>query len=98
MMRVLNWCTRAPIAWPSSPTAAFHLYVQTVAKTRIALFVLPVDTADLSATPTAGIRALRTAKAGIRDGLLTRRSWPGILVASAACVSGHLATFAIAAA
>jgi hypothetical protein len=42
-------------------------------------------------------RALRTSKADIRSGLLARRNWPGILLASVVVVSGHLATFVIAA-
>ncbi|NJC86241.1 flippase-like domain-containing protein [Planosporangium mesophilum] len=42
-------------------------------------------------------RALRTALADVRDGLLASRNWPGIVVASVVVVSGHLATFVIAA-
>ncbi|MCW2639969.1 MAG: dolichol-P-glucose synthetase-like protein [Dactylosporangium sp.] len=42
-------------------------------------------------------RALRTSKADIRSALLARRNWPGIVLASVVVVSGHLATFAIAA-
>jgi uncharacterized membrane protein YbhN (UPF0104 family) len=41
---------------------------------------------------------LRSAVAGdVRDGLLNRRAWSGIAVASAVVVSGHAATFLIAA-
>jgi uncharacterized membrane protein YbhN (UPF0104 family) len=43
------------------------------------------------------VRALRTAKTDIRDGLLARRNWLRIVAASAVVVSGHLATFLIAA-
>jgi len=42
-------------------------------------------------------RALRTAKADVRDGLLARRNWLGIVLASAVVVGGHLATFLVAA-
>lgn len=42
-------------------------------------------------------QALRTSRADIRDGLLARRNWPGIVLASAVVVAGHLATFVIAA-
>jgi uncharacterized membrane protein YbhN (UPF0104 family) len=42
-------------------------------------------------------QALRTAKADIGDGLLARRNWLRIAFASAVVVSGHLATFLIAA-
>ena len=40
---------------------------------------------------------MRTAGADIRDGLLARRAWPGILLASIVVVAGHTATFLIAA-
>lgn len=41
--------------------------------------------------------ALQTAKADIRNGLLARRNWLRIVLASTVAVSGHLATFLIAA-
>ena len=41
---------------------------------------------------------VRTRRAGdIRDGLLARRAWPGIALASALVVAGHAVTFLIAA-
>ncbi|MDQ2750793.1 MAG: lysylphosphatidylglycerol synthase domain-containing protein [Pseudonocardiales bacterium] len=42
-------------------------------------------------------RTLRAAAADIRDGLLARRSWPGIVLASALVVACHTATFLVAA-
>jgi uncharacterized membrane protein YbhN (UPF0104 family) len=45
-------------------------------------------------------RAASAARAGaaeIRAGLLSRRTWPGIVVASAVVLAGHLATFVVAA-
>jgi hypothetical protein len=42
-------------------------------------------------------RLLRAAAGDIRGGLLARRAWPGIVVASAVVVAGHAATFLIAA-
>jgi glycosyltransferase 2 family protein len=47
--------------------------------------------------PSRWARALRTAGTDIRDGLLARRNWPGILIASTVVVVGHLATFLVAA-
>ena len=45
-----------------------------------------------------GWARIRSAVAGdIRDGLLARRAWPGIALASALVVAGHAATFLIAA-
>jgi uncharacterized membrane protein YbhN (UPF0104 family) len=41
--------------------------------------------------------AARTGAAEIRTGLLARRSWPGIVLASAVVLAGHLATFLVAA-
>jgi uncharacterized membrane protein YbhN (UPF0104 family) len=47
---------------------------------------------------TSGVaRTLRAAVADLRDGLLARRAWPGILLASTVVVAGHVATFLIAA-
>ncbi|MET8528527.1 lysylphosphatidylglycerol synthase transmembrane domain-containing protein [Micromonospora sp. NPDC005172] len=42
-------------------------------------------------------RGVRTAVADVRAGLLARRTWLGVLVASAVMVAGHLATFLVAA-
>jgi uncharacterized membrane protein YbhN (UPF0104 family) len=42
-------------------------------------------------------RAARTGLAEIRTGLLARRTWPGILLASAVVLTGHLTTFLVAA-
>jgi len=47
--------------------------------------------------PARWIGALRTARADIRDGLLARRNWAGIVLASLVVVAGHLATFLVAA-
>ena len=47
--------------------------------------------------PSRWARALRTAAADVRSGLLARRTWAGVLVASAVVVAGHLATFLVAA-
>jgi uncharacterized membrane protein YbhN (UPF0104 family) len=47
--------------------------------------------------PSRWRRALRTAKADVRAGLLGRRTWLGVLFASTVVVAGHLATFLIAA-
>ncbi len=57
----------------------------------------PTRWAQMRWVRTRWARALRTAKTDIRDGLLARRNWPRIVLASAVVVSGHLATFLIAA-
>jgi uncharacterized membrane protein YbhN (UPF0104 family) len=47
--------------------------------------------------PSRWARALRTAHADIRDGLLARRNWLGVVLASAVVMGGYLATFLVAA-
>jgi uncharacterized membrane protein YbhN (UPF0104 family) len=47
--------------------------------------------------PARWVRALRTADADIRAGLIGRRNWLGIIVATAGVLAGHLATFLVAA-
>jgi hypothetical protein len=47
--------------------------------------------------PSRLARTLRAAAADLRDGLLARRAWPGIVLASTVVVAGHAATFLIAA-
>ncbi len=42
-------------------------------------------------------RAARTGIAEVRTGLLARRTWPGIVLASTVVLAGHLATFVVAA-
>ena len=42
-------------------------------------------------------RTVRTAATDLRGGLLARRAWPGIVLASAVVVAGHAVTFLIAA-
>jgi uncharacterized membrane protein YbhN (UPF0104 family) len=41
--------------------------------------------------------ALRTARADLRDGVLARRAWPGVVFTSVVCVLAHLAMFVVAA-
>lgn len=47
--------------------------------------------------PSRWARVLRTAAADVRAGLLARRTWLGVVVASAVVVAGHLVTFLVAA-
>jgi uncharacterized membrane protein YbhN (UPF0104 family) len=49
------------------------------------------------AGPSRWARATRAAGADLRDGLLARRAWPGIVAASTVVVAGHVATFLVAA-
>ncbi|MFG1604596.1 lysylphosphatidylglycerol synthase transmembrane domain-containing protein [Actinoplanes sp. NPDC049265] len=42
-------------------------------------------------------RGARTALLEIRAGLLSRRNWPGVVLASSVVLAGHLATFVVAA-
>ena len=47
--------------------------------------------------PSRWARAVRTARADVRDGLLAHGRWLGVLIASTVAVAGHLATFLVAA-
>jgi len=47
--------------------------------------------------PSTLARTSRALATDIRDGLLTRRVWPGVVLASTVVVAGHAATFLIAA-
>jgi uncharacterized membrane protein YbhN (UPF0104 family) len=47
--------------------------------------------------PSRWARTLRAAGADLRNGLLARRAWPGIVLASTLVVAGHAATFLVAA-
>ncbi|MBF9133368.1 flippase-like domain-containing protein [Plantactinospora sp. S1510] len=49
------------------------------------------------AGPSRWARAWRTGVSDVRLGLLARRNWPGIVLASAVVLAGHLATFVVAA-
>jgi uncharacterized membrane protein YbhN (UPF0104 family) len=67
-----------------------------------AVVVLVLSAVLLSRTrpndgPSRWARTLRAAGPDLRDGLLARRAWPGIVIASAVVVAGHSATFVIAA-
>jgi uncharacterized membrane protein YbhN (UPF0104 family) len=47
--------------------------------------------------PSRLARTVRAAAADLRDGLLARQAWPGIVLASTVVIAGHVVTFLIAA-
>lgn len=47
--------------------------------------------------PSWSARVVRAVAHDVRLGLLVRRSWPGVVLASAAAVAGHVATYLVAA-
>jgi uncharacterized membrane protein YbhN (UPF0104 family) len=53
--------------------------------------------ARLRRSTSRAVSAARAGAAEIRAGLLSRRTWPGIVVASTVVLAGHLATFVVAA-
>jgi uncharacterized membrane protein YbhN (UPF0104 family) len=65
-----------------------------VAVVGVAAFVL---WARLRRSTSRAVSAARAGAAEIRAGLLSRRTWPGIVVASTVVLAGHLATFVVAA-
>ncbi|WP_407952095.1 lysylphosphatidylglycerol synthase transmembrane domain-containing protein [Plantactinospora sonchi] len=82
-------------AFPSPVRAYLPVATVVVATVGIGVFVL------LRTLPRDGAarwtRPLRTAVADVRDGVLARRTWLGVLLASTVVVLGHLATFLVAA-
>ena len=63
----------------------------------VALVVVLSPRVLLPRSASLGARALRTAAADLRAGVMAQRAWPGIVLASTVAVAGHLATFLIAA-
>jgi uncharacterized membrane protein YbhN (UPF0104 family) len=62
----------------------------------VALGVVLLGRALPHGGPSLWGRTLRTASADLRGGLLARRAWPGVVLASAVVVAGHAVTFLIA--
>jgi glycosyltransferase 2 family protein len=63
----------------------------------VGLVVLLLGEAVPHARPSRWARVRRTVLADVRQALLARRRWPGIVLASAIVVTGHVATFLVAA-
>jgi glycosyltransferase 2 family protein len=62
----------------------------------VAAALLVVRLGRSSATSPLG-RTLRTVRDDVRRGLLARRTWPGVVLASVAALTGYLATYFVAA-
>jgi uncharacterized membrane protein YbhN (UPF0104 family) len=90
------------LAQPTAMLSRAHLGRAPLVAAVIAVAVAGLATALLArtrlrhATSRWG-RALRTAGSDVRLGLLARDRWPGIVLASAVVLAGHLATFLVAA-
>jgi uncharacterized membrane protein YbhN (UPF0104 family) len=78
------------LALPSPVRAAMPLAA-------LALLVAGAGVALVARLRPGRPRWARTAARELRDGLLARRAWPAVAVASALAVAGHVATFMIAA-
>ena len=63
----------------------------------IALAVAVPPRGHLGTGASRWARAVRAAGSDLRDGVLARRAWPGIVAASTVVVAGHVTTFLIAA-
>lgn len=74
-----------------------HLPAVAALLAAVGLGVVLLARALPAAGPSRWARAARAAVADVRAGLLGRRAWLGVLVASAVAVAGHLATFVLAA-
>jgi glycosyltransferase 2 family protein len=82
-------------AFPSPVRACMPLVLGIVlaAVVTAAVLVLVLPAGGLS----RWARGLRTARADVREGLLARRIWPRVLLASVVAVLGHALTFLVAA-
>lgn len=80
---------------PSPVRSAMPFFVAVV------VVAVPVAVLLAQALPRDGsslvARVVRTAASDVRDGLLARRAWPGIVLASVVAVAGHALTFMVAA-
>jgi len=80
---------------PSPVQSSMPLVAAAIAALAVAAVAIGRSLAPLG--PVLWGRLARAAAGDLRDGLLARRAWPGILVASAVAVVGHALTFLIAA-
>ena len=85
----------ALLALPSPVRSSMPVVAAAVAA--LALGVVLLVRVRPRGEPSRWARTLRAARADVRDGLLARRAWPGIVLASAVVVAGHTVTFLIAA-
>ncbi|WP_067500321.1 lysylphosphatidylglycerol synthase transmembrane domain-containing protein [Actinoplanes sp. TFC3] len=69
----------------------------TVAALAVAALASILAVGKLRSGASRWAQGTRTALAEVRSGLLSRRSWPGIMLASTVVLAGHLATFVVAA-
>lgn len=83
------------LALPSPVHSVMPLLVVAVAAAAFVVFLGARMRAE--GTRSAWVRARRALARDIRDGLLARRSWLAIALASAVAVGGHAATFLLAA-
>jgi len=79
-----------------SPVRA-HVPVVVVAVVTVALCVVLAGRALRPLGPPSLLRITRAASTDLRDGVLSRRAWPGVVLASVVVVAGHAATFLVAA-
>jgi uncharacterized membrane protein YbhN (UPF0104 family) len=86
---------------PSPVLSELHSHVELVgvalAATLAAGAVLFLACARLRRGTSKWARAARTGLTEIKQGLLAKRNWPGIVAASTIVLAGHLATFVVAA-
>lgn len=81
------------LASPVSPVMPAALGILAV----VLVLVLLAARRPWSGGPSWVRRVLHTVAHDVRFGLLVRRSWPGVVLASAAAVAGHVATYLVAA-
>lgn len=80
-----------------SPVRGYLPSVLIYAIAAVVVVALAASKAPLADRASWWARALRALGSDLRDGVLARRTWPGVLLASTVAVAGHLAMFLVAA-
>jgi len=80
-----------------SPISGYMPTVTVLAIAAVVVAVLVASTVPLSDRASWWARALRALASDLRDGVLSRRTWPGVALASTVAVAGHLTMFLVAA-
>jgi len=80
-----------------SPISGYMPTVTVLAIAAVVVAALVASTVPLTDRASWWARALRALASDVRDGVLARRTWPGVSLASTVAVAGHLTMFLVAA-
>jgi uncharacterized membrane protein YbhN (UPF0104 family) len=80
-----------------SPISGYMPTVTVLAIAAVVVAALVASTVPLTDRASWWARAVRALASDVRDGVLARRTWPGVSLASTVAVAGHLTMFLVAA-